>query len=64
VRLWRRFKAWLVQEETFCTRCGSADPEELGPDGCPMCDLCAHLLAFQIAGNRAIRRARAKVKRR
>ena len=58
--LWARFRAWLVQEESFCTGCGAPVPTEQGPDGCPMCDLCAHLLAFQIAGNRSIRRARAK----
>lgn len=56
--LWQRFRSWLVQEHRFCTNCGQADPQEVGPSGEPMCDLCAHLIAFQIVGNRAIRRAR------
>ena len=55
--LLRRFRAWLVQEHRFCVQCG--DPaDELGPGGENLCGLCAYLLAFNIAGNRAIRRAR------
>ncbi len=56
-RLWTRFRSWAVQEYRFCTACG--DPaEEEGPAGQPLCGLCACLMAFNIAGNRAIRRAR------
>ena len=58
--LWRRFRAWLVQEHVFCASCRAPDPDEVGPQGEPLCDLCAHLFAFQIAGNRKIRRARAR----
>lgn len=57
VRAWRWFRSWAVQEHTFCIACG--DPaDEVGPHGHPMCGMCAYLLAFQIAGNRKIRRAR------
>lgn len=59
-RLWARFKAWAVQEHRFCAACGDSDATEELPNGEPLCPMCAYLLAFNIAGNRAIRRARAR----
>lgn len=64
-KLWQRFRRWAVQEYRPCITPGChLDGPIDGPNGEFLCEPCAVLLATTIAGNREIRRARAKARRR